>query len=81
MSIAGFLILCIAAFCGLVLYNIVKTFLMCCYWSARDTTYVACNFKNGVSLGVKIKALIVVYFSTFGKTIRDRVNGNIRVIS
>ncbi len=75
MTIFGFLTLSGAALIGIALYKCFKVFLAACYWAGHDSMFVATHFKQGVTFWQKCKAVAHMFFFTFGRTIRDRLNG------
>ena len=51
----------------------------CCYWAARDATFIACNFKKGLTIRVKVLAVIKQFFFTLFNTFKNELRGQKRL--
>ena len=47
----------------------------CCYWAGHDAMFVACNFKEGLTVRVKVMAVIQQFFFTLFNTFKNELRG------
>ena len=51
----------------------------CCYWAGHDAMFVACNFKEGLTVRVKVMAVIRMFLFAFWNTFKNELRGQKRL--